>query len=203
DGGWWPGSRAGLWGGPAALGVAVRPIRAAPPPAPALVATVAVAALRFPRAAGEGVGARLRAARASARVSPITGRLHTASARRSLRRAGRLDGVVQIGTGYRLTTDAPVATVEDLTIPQALRLGFPASRALPARAVAERSAHQRAVQAAARACCTSTAWAGESVVGECGVPREKVHPIGLGRNHDPAEAERDWTAPRFLFVGRD
>ena len=31
----------------------------------------------------------------------------------------------------------------------------------------------------------------------------KVHVVGVGRNHNPPEAERRWTEPRFLFVGVD
>lgn len=36
-----------------------------------------------------------------------------------------------------------------------------------------------------------------------GVPAEQVHVVGVGRNHSPRPAARDWERPRFLFVGGD
>ena len=37
-----------------------------------------------------------------------------------------------------------------------------------------------------------------------GIAREKVHVVGIGRNHDvPVPEQRDWETPRFLFVGFD
>ena len=53
------------------------------------------------------------------------------------------------------------------------------------------------------ACCLTTRWAADSVVADYGIDRDKVHVVGVGRNHSPAPAERDWNSPRFLFVGRD
>ena len=44
--------------------------------------------------------------------------LQTWAAPRALRRAGHLDGIVQIGTGYTLDTDMPIATFEDMTVLQ-------------------------------------------------------------------------------------
>ena len=49
-----------------------------------------------------------------------------------------------------------------------------------------------------------THWAADSIVADCHVPRERVHVIGIGRNHVVAPAlDRDWDRPRFLFIGRD
>jgi glycosyltransferase involved in cell wall biosynthesis len=129
----------------------------------------------------------------------------SARVRRALRRAGPLDGCVLFGTELSLPRTLPTVTFQDSTIIQARRsypwpyLGTPTERET-ARA-AER---QRTVYRAARACCTSSQWAADSIVGDYGIPREKVHVVGIGRNHDvAAPAARDWAAPRFLFVGLD
>jgi glycosyltransferase involved in cell wall biosynthesis len=42
------------------------------------------------------------------------------------------------------------------------------------------------------------------VIQDYGIDPEKVHVVGVGRNHDaPPELARDWSEPRFLFVGID
>jgi glycogen synthase len=64
-------------------------------------------------------------------------------------------------------------------------------------------ARQAQAYARAFACCFTTSWAAESAVSDYGVPREKVHVVGIGRNHAPRPVPRDWSTPRFLFVGGD
>jgi glycosyltransferase involved in cell wall biosynthesis len=110
---------------------------------------------------------------------------------------------VQIGTGYTIPGDVPVATYEDMTIPQAVALGYPGWDGLSERAVRARMAGQRRAYERATACCASTAWATGSMTGDYGIAPEKVHAVGIGRNHAPAAPPRDWSAPRFLFVGVD
>ena len=56
----------------------------------------------------------------------------------------------------------------------------------------------------ASVCCTAGSWAAESLVLDHGVDPRKVRVVGYGRNvHVAPEADKDWSRPRFLFVGRD
>lgn len=126
-----------------------------------------------------------------------------AAANRSLRRSRPLDGIVMIGSGYALDTAAPLVTFEDMTVAQALRQGEPPYDRLSGRAAARWMARQRRVYAASRGCCLASAWAATSVREDYGMPAAKVHVVGVGRNIDVGAAERDWSVPRFLFVGGD
>jgi glycosyltransferase involved in cell wall biosynthesis len=56
----------------------------------------------------------------------------------------------------------------------------------------------------AHACCTASSWSKSSLESDYGVSQDKIHVVGLGRMVDIAPPEqRDWSTPRFLFVGRD
>jgi len=126
-----------------------------------------------------------------------------AAADRSLRRAGRLDGVVMIGSGYRLRAQAPIATFEDMTLAQALAQGEPPYDSLGERAARRWLERQRRIYQGARGCCLASAWAAGSVRQDYGIATAKVHVVGVGRNIDAGRPERDWSVPRFLFVGAD
>ena len=41
------------------------------------------------------------------------------------------------------------------------------------------------------------------MIRDYGIAPEKVHAVGVGRNHTAPAVERDWSTPRFLFVGMD
>jgi glycogen synthase len=90
-----------------------------------------------------------------------------------------------------------------MTVPLALRSGYPLWRLLPEGAVRRRIARQAAAYERAHACCAATPWVARAMISDYGVPEEKVHVVGVGRNHDLRPAERDWSTPRFLFVGLD
>jgi hypothetical protein len=126
-----------------------------------------------------------------------------AAANRSLRRAGRLEGVVMIGSGYELAGETPVVTFEDMTLVQALRQGEPPYDSLSERGARRWRSRQQRIYESSRGCCVAGDWAGGSVRTDYGIPSAKVHTVGVGRNIDAGEAERDWTVPRFLFVGAD
>jgi glycosyltransferase involved in cell wall biosynthesis len=198
----WSGTPAGLASGLTELGFAVRRIDARPARALDLVAFNAVA-LAHARPRGGGPRGALRHGRTVARVAPTVAAIRGSALAARLRREGPLDAIVQIGTGYSVPAGPPVATFEDMTIPQAVALGYPGWDGLSARAVAARQARQRRAYERATACCLSTSWAAESVVREYGIPAAKVHSVGLGRNYDPRPLPRDWRTPRFLFVGLD
>lgn len=126
-----------------------------------------------------------------------------AAANRSLRRTGRLEGIVAIGSGYRLRARAPIVTFEDMTLAQALDQGEPPYDSLGPSAARRWLARQRHIYEDSRGCCVASAWAATSVRDDYGIATSKVHVVGLGRNIDAGRPERDWTIPRFLFVGAD
>jgi glycosyltransferase involved in cell wall biosynthesis len=99
--------------------------------------------------------------------------------------------------------ELPVATLEDATIEQAVRLGSPWWRAQDVGTVAARIERQRRCYVQARACCTASRWAADSIVRDYAMAAEKVHVVGFGRNCDPRPVPRDWSRPRYLFVGRE
>jgi len=56
----------------------------------------------------------------------------------------------------------------------------------------------------AEACLVVSSWAGDSLVTDDRIPEQKVHVVGCGRNVDiERPSGRDWSTPRFLFVGND
>jgi glycogen synthase len=131
--------------------------------------------------------------------------------RRRLAAAGVLDGVIQRGSEMRLPDSCRVATLEDSTVLQAWRgYPWPHLQGLTERDIQRYADRQRRVYESAVACCCSTHWVAESIVGDYGIPRSCVFTVGLGRNHDApsadkaaAAAPRDWSSPRYLFVGVD
>ncbi len=127
----------------------------------------------------------------------------SATANRRLRAAGRLDGVVMIGTSYTLSTDAPFVTFEDMTVAQALRQPDSVYSTLSSAAAARWKARQQRVYERSRGCCVSSRWVATSLREDYGVPDSKVHVVGLGRNLDVEPSDKDWDTPRFLFVGAD
>ena len=64
-------------------------------------------------------------------------------------------------------------------------------------------ARQRRSYEQAVACCLTSPWAADSVIRDYGIAPAKVHVVGVGRNHTAPADERDWSRPRFLFVGMD
>lgn len=155
----------------------------------------------LPRASGPQ---RFRAARAMAEVSAEMGVVRSLSLARRARSLARLDGIIQLGSGYLLPPAAkPYVTYEDLTVPQAARAGCPIWSTLPAAALRRRVALERQMYTRATACCFTTRWAGASAVHDFGVDSRKVHVVGVGANHLVATTARDWYPPRFLFIGED
>jgi glycosyltransferase involved in cell wall biosynthesis len=61
-----------------------------------------------------------------------------------------------------------------------------------------------AVHRLAYCCCVASHWAGRSLVEDHGIDPRRVHVVGLGHSlHQGTSTSRDWSSPRFLFVGRD
>lgn len=131
---------------------------------------------------------------------------------RRLRALQPLDALVAMDTElYELpavlgTLDLPTVTYDDGTFAQfarhpeseVRRLGFDLSEV---GMWAERQG--RACRRATFA-CLSTSYAARSVTEDYAVPQDRVKVVGMG--HRPRVVhgeERDWSAPRFLFVGID
>jgi glycosyltransferase involved in cell wall biosynthesis len=197
----WSGIPASLMGGLEAAGVEPVPIGIEPPAPLLAVGTNAVAAayLRPQRDLRAAVKNARQAARASASLAAVT----SWAVPSALRRAGRLDGVIQIGTGYTLRSEAPVVTYEDMTIPQTRTHPYAGWDLLTRRSFDSRMARQRRAYEMAAGCCLTSPWAAESVLGDYGIATEKVHVVGIGCNHVAPQIEREWGTPRFLFVGLD
>jgi glycosyltransferase involved in cell wall biosynthesis len=196
----WSGIPSGLIGGLETAGVEAVPIGIEPPPLLAAgTNAVAAAYLRPGRNLRAAVQNALQAARASASLATVT----SWAAPGALRRAGKLDGVIQIGTGYTLSCEAPVVTYEDMTIPQTRTHPYAGWDLLTRRSFDSRMARQRHAYEMAAGCCLTSPWAAESVIRDYGIAAEKVHVVGIGCNHVAPAIEREWEAPRFLFVGLD
>lgn len=127
-------------------------------------------------------------------------------------RASPLDAVVAMGSEMYdihpiLDPIVSLVTFDDATIAQQSR--EPQSDVmqarLPGKALAQAVASQRAAARAATVCCVTTHWAAESFRTDLGVPADRVAVIGMG--HRPRSTavpvNRNWSVPRFLFVGAD
>jgi glycosyltransferase involved in cell wall biosynthesis len=138
-----------------------------------------------------------------ASMGPEIAHLRSRTLERRLRASGSLDALVIPGGLAQPDTDVPLVPYVDMTPPLADRCGYPLWRALPQRALRGRTRQQTELHGRAVACCTLTRFAAQAVERDYGVARDKVYAIGLGRNHEPIAAERDWSRPRFLFIGSD
>ena len=198
----WSGTPFGVMTGLGAAGVEPVGIQTEPKP---LVRDLAVAAIsvRYFRPQRD-IGAAIRRARAAARASSEFAWVNTRATPQAVREAGPLDGIVQIGTGYLIPGTIPVATFEDMTVPQVTAhpyLGWDllSRRSFEGRMTLQKRAYDRAV-----AVCLTSRWAARSVIDDYGVAPEKVHVVGVGRNHSaPPDVQRDWSVPHLLFVGLD
>lgn len=142
---------------------------------------------------------RLSAARLT---EPEQARLRSLFTRRRLAAAGPVEAVVQCATGFLLPEHPRLATYEDMTVIQATRDDV-AYGGMPRRVYEDWVGRQREVYARAAACLTLSPWTSASVTGDYGVDPAKVHAIGAGRNIETHPAPREWSPPRFLFVGFD
>jgi glycosyltransferase involved in cell wall biosynthesis len=173
-------SRAALRAG-ALLGLRPSDV-ARPGPARARLWTVGLASAPYALARARAVSARLAA-------------------------AGALDGFVQNGGEYRAPAGLPMVTYQDSTVVQAVHAyPWPHLRGLSRSQVDGLVRRQRAAYRSAVGCCVFSQWVADSITSDYGIPASKVHVVGLGCNGSLGEmdpAEREWSTPRFLFVGFD
>ena len=200
----WSGTPLGIFEGLSAAGAQPVALRAAPSDAATRrwLQVLAVPRLRVSDVRMGGARFALGEAKGAARLGMAWSRWCSRVGQRRLDQLGGVDAVVQVGTSYRLRHPRLV-TYEDMTVRQVLGRPYFSWENVPPRVVERRIALQGEVYDAARACCVATPWTWRSVVGDYRVDPAKVHAVGIGRNHDPVATTRDWSKPRFLFVGKD
>ena len=125
--------------------------------------------------------------------------------RRQLAAADRLDALIQLEGELTAPPRVPMVTFHDSTLAQAVRsYDWPHLHGLTRRELARNLAWQRAAYESAIACCAATHWVADSLEVDYGISREKIHVLGRGANHRMSSPpDRDWSTPRFLFVGMD
>ena len=184
----WSGIPAGLSGGLREQGVEPVPLDVRLP-----------AAVRNPLAALVWLAHRDRL---SAGNSTALHALTSRKARRALGRAPELAGIVQLGTEFSLPPGTRYVNLLDMTVAQA-HLVHPHFSSISRGTMRAWIERQRAIFERATACCAAARWAADSLHDDYGVPWERIHVVGFGANHLVAAPERDWSSPRFLFIGRE
>jgi hypothetical protein len=185
----WSGTTAGILAGLRELGVST-----------AAVDLELARPLEFAMLGLAGAGTRNRYdAQSAMLVSRARGRLARARLATS-----PVAGVVQIGTTFSLPDSTPYVTLEDMTLAQARHV-HPTFKRMSGRAIRAWERRRAAIYAGARTCAAASHWAAGSLLGDYRVPVGRVAVVGLGPNHvpDAGESSRDWSSPRFLFVGID
>jgi glycosyltransferase involved in cell wall biosynthesis len=126
---------------------------------------------------------------------------HSALAGMALRRVGQVDGIVQLTSECSVDRPtAPLVTYEDMTIRQAVDLGY-GKWYLAQHDVDWRIARQARTYRQTVACCTMSAWAAGSIRADYGVDPAKVKVVGAGANRViPVSPDKSWAVPIFLLV---
>jgi hypothetical protein len=125
--------------------------------------------------------------RRAARALPVTG----------------ATAAIAIGSGFSLPAGIPAATLDDLTVAQAVTESGAGYSGLDPRGVRRWRDRQAANYRRAAACCVASEWVAGSVRDDYGIETAKVHVVGFGRNAPEQVIDRDWSVPRFLFIGRE
>ncbi len=200
----WSGTPLGIFEGLRAAGAEPVAVRAAPSEAATrrTLQALAVPRMRPSDVRLGGLRFALGEAKGAARLGMTWSRWCSRIGQHHLGRLGEIDAVVQVGTSYRLRHPR-LLTFEDMTIRQVLGRPYFSWENVGPREVQRRIALQTEVYGAAHACCVATPWVRSSIVDDYGIDKTKVVAVGIGRNHDPVAATRDWSTPRFLFVGKD
>jgi hypothetical protein len=179
----WSGVPAGLYAGLIAAGADVAAVDAT---APLLAAAFTALGMAWTARTTNPVLAEAGGSRASLNM---------------LRR--HFDGAIAIGTGYELRGPTPTVTFEDMTVAQALAQPESVYAEIGERAARRWRDRQRRIYERVAACCVTSEWAASSIREDYGIDAAKVHVVGMGHNVPEQQVERDWEAPRFLFIGID
>jgi glycosyltransferase involved in cell wall biosynthesis len=134
--------------------------------------------------------------------APEIRELRRVTARMRASHLGTFEAVIQMGSDFGIPFSRALATYEDMTVLQRARVDSIES-ILGTVAVSRWVAAQQRCYDAAAACCAMSSAAANSIVDDYGMESSKVHVVWAGRNYDPKPVERDWTRPRFFFMGYD
>jgi glycosyltransferase involved in cell wall biosynthesis len=96
----------------------------------------------------------------------------------------------------------PYVTLEDMTLRQAAT-NHPVFSRMSAQTIRRWERQRAEIYRRARMCTVASHWAGTSLREDYGVEASRIAVVGFGSNHRAGVPERDWRAPRFLFVGID
>jgi glycosyltransferase involved in cell wall biosynthesis len=181
----WSGSPAGLASGLAELGLDSVLIDCEPRPAISLASKAWATAIRGNRTDG-------LLAPEIFKLREMTGRLRS--------RREPVTACVQMGSDFGDPLKTRRVILIDMTVTQGAQLpGWQVPLAKAGYWIdREKDCYPNAV-----ACCVGSRWTADSLVNDYGVPRARVHVVGFGRNFDPRPASKDWSQPRFLFIGLD
>jgi glycosyltransferase involved in cell wall biosynthesis len=147
----------------------------------------------------------------TAHRAPLYVAARTSALSREVRHAGQLTAIIALGTDqYDLERaigrqSGRVATYDDGTFvsfarheDSDLRQAGYATRDVNMWAELQAKACRRA-----DACCASTRWAVNSMIADYNVAENRAHVVGMGHRPRVNNPERNWSVPRFLFVGAD
>lgn len=199
----WSGIPAGLVEAFGRLGVAVDPIDVTPRLHRRRAGRALAAALHTCPAASAGWREVRSVAAWLANSSAAAARGRSRSYRRTVADLPPAAGLVRMRGQFAVEGDPPSVVLDDLTLAQAFSMDWRGLAAAPpgmqvAALRRQRDAYQQTV-----ACCAASTWAARSMVNDFGVAPERVHVVGFGVRGPVREVSRDWTSPRFLFIGLD
>jgi glycosyltransferase involved in cell wall biosynthesis len=117
----------------------------------------------------------------------------------------RAEGILQIGAWFcaPAVTTLPCFSYHDGNA--ALWYRYYGRRLLSESRVQRHLEWERQTYARMRGIFVMSRWLADSFIQDFGVPEHKVHVVGAGINFEqlPELIERDFSRPRFLFIGRD
>lgn len=112
-------------------------------------------------------------------------------------------GWVVLGSENGLPIDEAFVTLDDMTVAQARQHTWYLPP-IPTKAWEHWQANQRRLYRRSTRCFAASSWVRDSICRDYGIKPEKVELLGFGRNLEiRAPSRRDWSKPRFLFVGSD
>jgi glycosyltransferase involved in cell wall biosynthesis len=119
---------------------------------------------------------------------------------RHIREVAAADVVVSMGSSFGHNLGPRVSSqfrvlYEDMTVAQ--------SPHPPSPAKDRWIEGQRRLYQITDLCCAATPWVADSIERDYGVPRSKIEVVGFGANVVCEFRAKDWSTPRFLWVGVD
>jgi glycosyltransferase involved in cell wall biosynthesis len=146
--------------------------------------------------------AAVRRSRYGGMFAPEIRQLRRLTARRRGARPEEVDAIIQMGSDFNLPFPQRLVTYEDATVLQRARVDDFQST-LGAAALRRWVAAQAQCYEAALACCAMSQATADSISADYGIDADKIHVVWAGRNFEPRPISRDWSRPRFFFMGYD